>query len=333
MVTSAETLPVEPTTNFICPQCQAQVNPRDIVCPECGVDLAWAAAVAERQVLFGLGAVSPGPLDAAGTEQEKHLQEALRASLWQADNQADESARSPQQALQQLAALSELKSNLVGNLAHNLRSPIVPIQGYGSLLADGRLGTLNKAQQEAVEAILRAVAQLETVIGEMGQLSYNLMGRVRILPTTFALPDLVERLKRFFTPKAASADIQLRFDLPPDLPYASGDVEKIWWVLFQLFDNALRLMPAGGEVALTARAADGRVKIAVHDSGPCLPPAQLHAVLHLPPESISHLADSRGWALAQIKRIVEAHGASLSVESRPAEGTAVAFELPASDVG
>jgi signal transduction histidine kinase len=309
MVTSAETLPVEPTTNFICPQCQAQVNPRDIVCPECGVDLAWAAAVAERQVLFGLGAVSPGPLDAAGTEQEKHLQEALRASLRQADNQADESARSPQQALQQLAALSELKSNLVGNLAHNLRSPIVPIQGYGSLLADGRLGTLNKAQQEAVEAILRAVAQLETVIGEMGQLSYNLMGRVRILPTTFALPDLVERLKRFFTPKAASADIQLRFDLPPDLPYASGDVEKIWWVLFQLFDNALRL------------------------SGPCLPPAQLHAVLHLPPESISHLADSRGWALAQIKRIVEAHGASLSVESRPAEGTAVAFELPASDVG
>ena len=389
MITDTDTFPAEPASDFICPQCQAKVNACEVVCPECGVDLAWAAALAERQVLaampaaagatnkgdvllprfgeyllrrgyitdpqlqaaltrqreaallgspqtigqalFEMGAVSREQLDLASIEQVKQLQEALQASNRHLERRVNERTLALQQALQQLAALSELKANLVGNLSHNLRSPVVPIQGYGTLLAYERLGPLTEAQREAVDIILRSVTHLESVINEMGQLSSNLRGQVQVQAATFALPSLVERLKTFFAPKAASAGIQLLFDVVPDLPFASGDIEKIWWVLFQLFDSALKPMSDGGELALTAEATASRIKVTVRDTGPSIPPTQLDEILHLPLEFISRLADSRGWALAQIKRIVEAHGTRFSVEARPEQGTTVAFELPVAD--
>jgi signal transduction histidine kinase len=236
--------------------------------------------------------------------------------------------RALQQALQQLAALSELKSNLVGNFSHSLRSPVVPIRGYSSMLVEGRLGPLTNSQRDAIETMLRCVNQLESAINEIGQFSANLKGQVRIQPALLSVAELVERLKLFFTPKAEAAQIHLHFNLAPNLPSLSADAEKVWWALFQLFDQALKLTGAGDKLTLTVSAAEGKVKFVVHDMGPGIGPAQCDEILHLPPEFISRLADTRGWSLAQVRRIVEAHGTRFFIESRPEGGTTVWFELP-----
>ena len=383
-------LPASPTasvSHFVCPQCQAQVDVSDAACPACGVDLVWAAALAERQVLatmpptadapykadlllprFGeyllrrsyiteaqlqaaltrqreaalrgtqqtigqtlseMGIVTREQLDSASIEQVRQLQDALQASNRHLEHRVTERTQALQQALQQLAAIAELKSNLVGNLSHSLRSPVVPIRGYCSLLADERLGPLTPAQREALTIVLRSVAQMETAINEMGQFTTNLRGQVLIQPSTVFVPDLVERLRLCFNAKAAAAQVQLNFEVATGLPPASADVEKVWWTLFQLFDHALKLMSAGDELTLTAKVASDHVAVTVSDSGPSIPPTQLDEILRLPPEFISRLADGRGWSLAQIKRIVEAHGTRFSVESRPERGTTVSFELPA----
>jgi signal transduction histidine kinase len=362
------------------------VDVRDVVCPACGVDLAWAAALAERQVLasmpsaagtpfkgdlllprfgeyllrrgyitdgqlsaaliqqreaalrgtqqtigqalFEMGAVTREQLDSASIEQVRQLQDSLQAANRHLEHRVTDRTHALQQALQQLAALSELKSNLVGNLSHSLRSPVVPIRGYSSMLIEGRLGPLTNAQRDAMETILRCANQLETAINEMGQFSANLKGQVHLQPTRLAVPELAERLRLFFTPKAETAKVRLNIALAPNLPFLTADAEKVWWALFQLIDQALKHMAGGGELTLTVSAAEGKVKFSVQDMGPSLPPTQRDEIMRLPPEFISRLADSRGWSLAQVKRIVEAHGTQFAIESQPERGTTVWFELP-----
>ena len=386
MATEVSPQPTDPASAFLCPQCQKPVEAHDVVCSACGVDLAWAAALAERQVLaslpgasgtpfkgdlilprFGeyllrrgyiaeaqlgeallrqreaalrgvqqtigqvlleMGAVTREQLDLASIEQVRQLQDALQAANRHLEHRVADRTRALQQALQQLEALSELKSNLIGNLSHSLRSPVVPIRGYSTMLVEGRLGPLNSSQRDAIETMLRCVNQLESAINEVSQFSANLRGQVRIQPAPLTVAELVERLRHIFTPKAEAAQIHLHISLAPNLPFLSADADKVWWSLFQLFDQALKFMAAGDELGLTVSLAEGKVKFTVWDVGPSIPPAQREEILHLPPEFISRLADTRGWSLAQVRRIVEAHGTRFSIESRPERGTMVWFELP-----
>ena len=389
MTTGTVAYSMEQASDIVCPQCQASIRATDVTCPACGVDLAWAAALAERQALtsvpaepevpyhsdvllprfgeyllrrgyvsetqlqtalarqremaargtqvtigqtlFEMGAVSREQLDLASLEQVRQLQETLQATNRKLEQNVTDRTRALQGALQQLAALSELRSKLVGNLAHNLRTSMVPIRGFATLLAEGRLGALTDSQREAVEAIIRSSTELETAVNEVGQFTANLQGQVRLQRSTLAVPDLVARLNAYFGPKAASAHVALRFEASPDLPPATADAEKMWWVLFQLFEQALKLLPAGGSLTLAAEAGGRHISFTVHDTGPGIPPKQLDEILHLPPEFISRLADARGWSLAQAKHIVVAHGTPFSVVSRPDEGTTVTFQLPVAE--
>jgi signal transduction histidine kinase len=389
MTTGAATYSMEQASDLVCPQCQAHVRATNLACPACGVDLAWAAALAERQALttapadaqipyqpdvvlprfgeylmrrgyiteaqlqaalarqretagpgtqltigqtlFEMGVVSREQRDQASLEQVRQLQEALQSANRKLEQLVAERTRALQGALQQLAALSELRSKLVGNLAHNLRTSMVPIRGFATLLAEGRLGPLADSQQEAVEAIVRSVTELEATVNEVGQFTANLQGPVRLQRTTIAVPELVARLKAYFSPKAATANIALRCDVAPDLPPATADAEKVWWVLFQLFEQALKLLPAGGSLSLAVEASGRTLSFAVRDTGPGIPPEQLDEILRLPPEFISRLADARGWSLAQARHIVAAHGTAFSVVSRPDEGTTVTFQLPVAE--
>jgi signal transduction histidine kinase len=387
MVTEDERPSAALSASFLCPQCQRQVEVRDVVCPACGVDLAWAAALAERQVLaslpaavdipyrgdvllprfgeyllqhgyiteahlsaalarqreaaqrgarhtigqtlFEMGVVTREQLDLASIEQVQQLQGALQTANQQLEHRVADRTRALQQALRQLAALSELKSNLVGNLAHSLRSPVVPIRGYSSMMVEGRLGPLTSQQQDAMETILRCTDQLETAINELSQLTANLKGQVHLNPALVNVLEQAERLRGLFASQAEAAQVRLRFDLAPDLPAVAADAEKVWWALFQLLEHPLKLMAAGDELALTISAANGKVRYAVRDMAPTLPLAQRDDIMRLPPEYTSRLAGIRSWSLAQIKRIVEAHGTRFAIECHPDRGTTVWFELPA----
>lgn len=288
-MTTDEKLPfADLSAAFLCPQCHQAIEVCDTACPACGVDLAWAAALAEQQILATLPA-------AAGTQ-------AL------------------QQALQQLAALSELKASLVSNLSHALRSPVVPIRGYSSMLVEGRLGPLTPSQQDAIETILRCANQLDATIDQMGQFTANLKGQLKLQPTRVLIPSLVERLEHACAPRARAAQVNLRFDVAPNLPPVSADSEKIWWVLFQLFDHPLQRMTAGDTLTLTITTGEGRVRFTVQDTAPNLPLT--------PHDELSQLAQARGCSLAQIRRIVEAHGTRFTLESQPERGTTVWFDLP-----
>jgi signal transduction histidine kinase len=158
-----------------------------------------------------------------------------------------------------------------------------------------------------------------------------------INPTIIVIGDLIEPLWEYFGPRAEAAGLSLRRDVPEALPMIRADSEKIYWVLFQLMDNAVKFTPAGGWIILRAEARAESVRLSVSDTGVGILPAQLGHIFQpfhqAPPTETGQLVDGTGLGLALVKRIVDAHDSKVEVTSRPKQGSTFAFELPIANPG
>jgi signal transduction histidine kinase len=117
---------------------------------------------------------------------------------------------------------------------------------------------------------------------------------------------------------------------PDDLPPVVGDERRLEQVLSNLLDNALRYTPSGGLILLRASLLDGRIEIAIHNTGSYIPPADLSRVF----ERFYRVERARtgrngGLGLAIVAEIVAAHGGRVEASSSMTEGTEFRVLLPA----
>jgi signal transduction histidine kinase len=296
---------------------------------------ALGAHQAIGQTLVAMGAITRERLDQAGIEQVRQLQNALEESNRQLERRVLERTEALQAAVRQLTELNQLKANFIANISHELRTPMVPIKGYSDLLLNGSLGKLSAGQVEAVEAIHRSAQRLETLLSQLIQFASSVKGKLVVSPTILHVPDLLDPLWDFFQPKAEAGAVTLARAVPANLPLALADGEKIYWVLYQLLDNAIKFTPAGGQVVLTAAAGPSRLRLSVRDSGVGISAENLKLIFEpfaqasdMPAQLGGQLVDGTGLGLALVKRIVEAHDSRVEVESQVGQGSTFSFELP-----
>lgn len=296
-----------------------------------------SAALGDRQAightLVAMGVISREQLDQAGIQQVRQLQGALEASNRQLEQRVVERTQALQAALQQITDLSELKANFIANISHELRTPLVPIKGYSDLLLNGSLGLLSDGQTEAVETIQRSAQRLEKLINQLIQFASSAEGKVVINPSIIHVPDLVEPLFEYFQPKADAAGVSLVRDVPAGLPLAWADAEKIYWVLYQLLDNAVKFTLPGGQVTVSVLASASSMRLSVRDTGVGISAENLRLIFEpftQAPVTAGQLVDGTGLGLSLVQRIVEAHAARVEVESQLGRGSTFSFELPLS---
>jgi two-component system phosphate regulon sensor histidine kinase PhoR len=375
------------TPIFACPQCHAPVRAGDTTCRACGINLALAAVLAERQTLADLPAASPAPartaelprfgeflvgqgyingaqlraglarqreaaalgvhktigqtllamgiltreqLELASIQQVKQLQTALEAANRQLEQRVAERTQALEAALRRLTELDELKANFIANISHELRTPLVPLKGFADLLLHGSLGALTESQHEAIETIGRSAERLEALINSLIQFASSVKGKLVINATPVHLPALAGPLWDYFEPRASDRMVRLRRSLPADLPAVQADGEKIYWVLYQLVDNAVKFTPPGGEVVLAAERRPASLRVAVRDTGVGIAPERLGLIFEAFTQAVDRpeTYDGTGLGLALVKRIVEAHDSRVEVDSQPNQGSTFAFELP-----
>jgi signal transduction histidine kinase len=107
-------------------------------------------------------------------------------------------------------------------------------------------------------------------------------------------------------------------------------MEKIYWVLFHLLDNAIKFTPTGGEVWFTVEVLDQRLRLLVRDTGIGIPPERVREIFepfHQLDGSLTRSYGGLGLGLALVRQIVELHGSQIEVESQPDQGSIFAFEL------
>ena len=283
------------------------------------------------QDLLEMGLISREMLDHVVTEQILQLQNALRESNQVLERRVRERTVDLQKALDKLSELNELKSNFISNISHELRTPLTHIKGYLVLFADGTLGPLNDDQKTAMRTLLRAETRLEQLIEDLIQFSLTSRGTLSLNLRPVSLGDLLRSVQTKGDRLAVAREVTLHLRLPEKNCFLKADLEKLSWVLLQLQDNAIKFTNHGGNVYLTATREGDLVTLSVRDTGIGMPAKRLSEIFepfHQLDGSDSRNFGGTGLGLAMVKKIVEAHGSLIHVQSEPGKGSEFSFSLP-----
>jgi signal transduction histidine kinase len=225
-----------------------------------------------------------------------------------------------------LAQYAEIAA-LAGGLAHEIRNPLSTISLNLDLLAEevqasGSTGAHRMLQK--IATVQRECRHLEDVLEEF--LRFARLGELE--PVECDLNQKVRDFIEFYQPEATAAAVEISPHLAPDLPTVRLDRALFRQALLNLALNAQQAMPRGGLLELQTRFRDGRVELDLIDSGCGMDPATLGRIFDV---FYSTKPAGSGLGLPTVKRIVEAHGGRITVESAPGRGTRFTISLPPAD--
>jgi signal transduction histidine kinase len=283
------------------------------------------------QTLIEMGFISRESLDKAVAQQVIELQSALVEANRTLEKRVAERTEQLEDALVKLAEFNQLKANFVANISHELRTPLTQIKGYNVLLADGALGPITKEQKDALAITTRAIEKLEQLVNDLIGYASTAKGELTLKRRAISLHPVFAEVMDKSLAKAQRKGVALSVDAPDSLPSVLADDEKIRWVLLQLVDNAIKFTSSGGAVTIRATPRGQRLRVSVADTGIGIPPGRREEIF----ESFRQLDGSStrryggtGLGLALVRRIVEAHGSEMTVDSEEGQGSTFSFTLP-----
>jgi signal transduction histidine kinase len=225
-----------------------------------------------------------------------------------------------------LAALDQMRRDLVANVSHELRTPISALQATLENLIDG----VQQAEPDVLRVMLRQVERLGRLVSQLLELSQLESGAVPMQVRRFELRSLVADAVEEAMLHAPETTIELAVD---ENLHVDGDPERIHQVMANLLANATRHSPDGAPVGVRAWADDGRVVIEVADQGPGIPPEQAQRVFERFYRADSARATTDGGAglgLAIARWIVDLHGGVIRPEPNQPHGCRMVVVLPGS---
>ncbi len=227
---------------------------------------------------------------------------------------------------------SSRKSRLLASVSHDIRTPVNTINLLAEILRRGADNPAVAAQipdmAERLQANARSVADLVSDLLDLARID---SGRADLRESTFALNDLLAGQCHDLAPLARAKALRLEAELPEPPVRLRADRGKLARVLANLIGNAIKFTETGGVTVRAARAPGGDVLIAVRDTGVGIAPGQLDRVFD--EFAQVHRADgegNKGWGLglAICRRLVNALGGTITVESAPGRGSVFTVRLP-----
>jgi PAS domain S-box-containing protein len=220
------------------------------------------------------------------------------------------------------------KSDFLSRMSHELRTPMNAVLGFGQLLASDPAHPLPPEQSENVQEILNAGRHLLALINEMLDLSRIESGRIELSPEPIELSMLVEECLALIRPLAAKRNISASAGSGGGIVRA--DRLRLRQVLLNLLSNAVKYNRDAGSVHVTCRSATGRIRVAVRDSGRGIATDALPRLFQ-PFERLESAYDGiegTGIGLALCKKLTEAMGGNIGVDSVAGEGSTFWVEFP-----
>jgi two-component system phosphate regulon sensor histidine kinase PhoR len=238
--------------------------------------------------------------------------------------------------VRELRKMENYRREFIGNVSHELKTPIFSIRGFAETLLEGALDD-EGVRRSFVEKILHNADRLRHLARDLAEIARIETGELEMTVTPFPLAPLVEEVVASLGPAAEEKRQALQTRLPADLPRVEGDRERLRQVLTNLIDNAIKYTGRGGTVTVTARRVpNGGVKTSVIDDGVGIAPEDVERLterFYRVDRSRSRAQGGTGLGLAIVKHILGAHDSKLTVASSPGEGSRFGFTLPAASSG
>ncbi len=259
---------------------------------------------------------------------EGHYEQRLHSP---SDDELGELVESFNRMAQKLAATEAMRQRLIGDVSHELKTPLASIKGYMEGLQDGVI----PATPETFQLIYCEAERLQRLVHDLQELSRAEAGALALERQPHDLSELAATVIARLRPQFMDKGVSLTLQAPPRPLTVVVDRDRIEQVITNLLGNALQYTPQGGQVKVRVQRAEGRARLAVQDTGIGLAPEDLTRVF----QRFYRVDKSRsrtggggsGVGLTIARHIVEAHAGRLWAESPGlGQGSTFILELPLS---
>ncbi len=242
-------------------------------------------------------------------------------------------SKSKTEEIEELKKMAEYRREFLGNISHELKTPVFNIQGYLLTLLDGAIND----EEVNKQYLLRAEKNIERIImiiNDLVKISELESGQLKPEYSRFELTELTHEVMDLLADKASAKNINLSLLQPYEQQFiVRADKQRIKDVLINLIDNAIKYSNPKGRIRISFYVMDSRILTEVTDDGPGIDAHDLPRIF----ERFYRVDKSRtrtdnnnggtGLGLAIVKHIIEAHEEQINVRSTKGVGTTFAFTL------
>lgn len=261
-------------------------------------------------------------------DSEKHFK---KTTLETVNREVSEWSELKKKEIEELHRMAKYRREFLGNVSHELKTPIFNIQGYVLTLLDGGLddATINKEYLLRTE---KSINRLIAIVEDLEKISQFESGELQLNLSRFDIIALAREVIDFMEIKIRKRNMSVVFAQSYDKPLlVSADRERIREILINLIDNSIKYgNPDTGRTKLSFFDMDENILVEVTDNGAGIDPTDLPRIFerfYRVDKGRSRQQGGSGLGLAIVKHIIEAHNQTINVRSTQGVGTTFAFTL------
>jgi signal transduction histidine kinase len=236
-------------------------------------------------------------------------------------------ADSIEQNVTELEALAESRRVFIGNLAHEMKTPLTSILGFADILRVKR----EVSDDDRIDYASVIVSETKRLQGLSGKLMELLtLGNMQLSPERIEVYNLFVELAAILQPILENHDISIMCDAPTKDLYIRADRELIKSLIFNLVDNSIKASTPASFIWLTADLEDKKIIITVRDEGVGIPADQIPLLtepFYMGDKARTRKHGGAGLGLALCSEIAQAHNSELVITSELGKGTSISFAL------
>lgn len=233
--------------------------------------------------------------------------------------------------IENLKSMENLRRELVGNVSHDLRTPLAVIHGYIETLMMKKEKLSDEERDKYLTIILESTERLKKMVGELFELSKLESKQINPKKEPFFINELIQDVVQKYLILARRKGVLIQSVISNNIKLVNADVAMIERVLQNLIDNALKFTPEGGTITIRTQEQESDVMIEVADTGVGIPEEQIPFVFdryHIGDKRLSLDKNNTGLGLAIVRKILEIHDATIDLTSKLNQGTSFSFQLP-----
>ena len=267
----------------------------------------------------------------------KQAESELREAQVRLEQRVNERTRELKVANTSLEKASRMKDEFLASMSHELRTPLTGILGLAQVLQMQTYGEMSEKQLQALRNIEASGRQLLELINDILDYSRIEAGKLNLRISPCSLAEVCQASLHAIKPQSQKKQQQTSLTIDPASIIVPGDVRRLKQILVNLLSNAVKFTPSGGNLGIEVQGGEpgAQVRITVWDTGIGIS-ANDFPRLFQPFSQLDGRLERKytgsGLGLSLVKRLVELHGGSMSVESAPGAGSRFTFTLPSGSV-